>query len=69
MIAWLKCLFMGHDWDVRHLDEQYEGERASWKDYQVCLRCGKDTRQMWEIEDDTRIRMERIEMEIRKRKL
>lgn len=69
MIARLKCLFMGHIWERRTLHENYPLERAYWKDYHVCFRCGADTRPTWAIEDDTRIRLERIEMELRSRKL
>ena len=69
MIAWLKCLFMGHQWEKRTLDERYPGERAYWQDYHVCLKCGADARPLEAIMDDNYIRMERIEMEIRRRKL
>jgi hypothetical protein len=69
MIAWLKCLFDGHVWETRKLDERYPGERAFWEDYQVCLRCGKDSRPLCAIEDDNYIRLERLQAEIRARKL
>lgn len=70
MKKWLTCLFFGHLWEPRsHGPDQYPGERAAWEDWQVCLRCSKDTREMWEVEDDTRIRMERMEAEIMRRKL
>jgi hypothetical protein len=69
MKAWLKCLFMGHQWETRTPDERYPGERAYWEDYQVCTRCGKDSRPLEAIEDDNYIRLERIEMEIRRRQL
>lgn len=70
MKKWLTCLFMGHLWETRSHGKDIEcHERAAWEDWQVCTRCGKDTRQTWEIQDDNYIRMERIEMEIRGRKL
>lgn len=70
MKAWLQCLFLGHLWEVHsHGPDQYPGERAFWEDWQVCVRCGKDSRPIEAIEDDNRIRLERIEMEMRARKL
>jgi hypothetical protein len=70
MILWIKCLFLGHDWETRtYPKDAVLDHRAFWEDWQVCLRCGKDTRETWEIQDDNLIRMERIEMEMRKRKL
>jgi hypothetical protein len=70
MIAWLTCLFMGHLWEARSYGpDQYPGERAARRDWQVCLRCDKDTREIWEIQDDNLIRLERIEMQIRGRNL
>ena len=68
MIAWLKCLLLGHPWEVRsHGPDRHPGERAAWEAWEVCTRCGADTRQAWEIQDDNEIRLERVAMEIRKR--
>lgn len=70
MIAWLKCFFLGHDWERRsHPKEEGIHTRAFWEDWHVCRRCHEDSRKIWEIEDDNQIRMERIEMEMRARKL
>lgn len=68
--TWLKCLFLGHLWDERShpKDEAYES-RAYWEDWQVCLRCGQDSRPIEAIQDDSLIHLERIEMEIKRRKL
>lgn len=68
--TWLKCLFDGHDWETRsHPQDAVYESRAYWEDWQVCRRCGKDTRPMEAVEDDNLVRMERIEMEIMRRKL
>jgi len=69
MMTWLKCLFTGHLWELRsHPQDESAWTRAAWEDWHVCTRCGKDTRQAWEIQDDNLISLERIEMEIRGRK-
>lgn len=72
MIAWIKvwldCLLLGHDWVTRsHPEDAVYESRAYWEDWQVCLRCGKDSRPIEAIEDDNHIRLERIEMQIRGR--
>ncbi len=70
MIAWLKCLFLGHVWEARFHPPEIPGcERAYWEGWAVCLLCGKDSRPMEAIMDDNYVTMERIQMEIRARKL
>lgn len=63
-MKWLICLVMGHNWKVA--GQGLQGS-ASWEEYAKCLRCGEDSREAWEIEDDTRCRMERLEIKIRER--
>lgn len=68
MTAWIKCLFTGHVWELKsHPQDESPWTRAAWEDWHVCSRCGKDTRQSWEIEDDLLISLERVELEIRRR--
>lgn len=70
MKKWLTCLFFGHLWELRsHPADEAHWLRAAWEDWHVCTRCGKDSRQTWEIEDDQEIRLERVQMEIMRRKL
>lgn len=68
-MKWLRCLFMGHIWQVRSHPEDIPGcERAFWEDWEVCLHCGKDSRCLAAIEDDYYIGMERLTMLERERK-
>lgn len=54
----IRCAILGHDW-------RWAGrglpDSASPADYSKCAQCGRDSRQWWEIEDDTLCRMERME--------
>lgn len=54
---WAQCAFLGHDW-------RWAGrglpDSASPGDFSRCARCSKDSREPWEIEDDTLCRMERL---------
>lgn len=65
MINWIVCLFTGHDWKVA--GEGLPNSASAGREYSKCERCGKDNRQTWEIEDDTLCRIERVELELKRR--
>lgn len=59
MIRRILCVLFDHDW-------RWAGrglpDSASPEDYSQCARCGKDSREWWEIEDDFQCRLERLEL-------
>jgi ribosomal protein S14 len=65
MFKWILCLFTSHDWKVA--GEGLPESASAGREYSKCVRCGEDSRQTWEIEDDSICRMERIELELRRR--
>lgn len=57
-LKWIICLFTDHDWQPAGVGLP---ESASpGQTYSKCQRCGEDSREPWEIEDDTRCREERL---------
>lgn len=55
LVAWAKCLFTGHDWRVAGTGHP---DSASPYEYSACARCGADSRESWEIQDDTLCRLQ-----------
>jgi hypothetical protein len=60
-MKWILCLIFGH---LPHWKRGLP-ESASPGEYYQCCWCGHDTREWWEIEDDTMCRIERLELRLR----
>lgn len=64
MFKWIICLLFDHKWMAAGHGLP---DSASPGVYLKCDHCGKDSRQTWEIEDDTLCRIERLEFELKRR--
>lgn len=54
---WVRCLLTSHDWKVAGTGHP---DSASPYEYSECARCGADSRETWEIQDDTYCRQEEL---------
>lgn len=62
LFLWAVCLVRGHDWRVAGVGHP---DSASPYEYHECARCGDDSREAWEIQDDTYCRQEQIHLKLR----
>lgn len=61
-LLWLECLLFDHDFQPAGYEDH---NRASWEAWEVCARCGRDSRETWMIEDENHCILERIEEKLR----
>lgn len=59
-MRWILCLLGSHQWKIA--GHGLPNSCSPGKDYFTCARCGKDSREAWEIQDDTCCRMEHIRL-------
>lgn len=57
LVNWLVCFIFDHDYEPAGYEDF---NRASWEAWEVCVRCGKDSREPWMIQDEADCIMERM---------